>query len=184
MTTGLLRPSNLPPLPPGLERGTLVASVLECRTFVEVTIPRTNVCARLRLLTRTEAKEVRQASRHALHEMGLADAARSATPEMYREWHEELVPRSLAIAVRATHADIPLAPLEEWSECHDDQIETLWLRYCDLQAQYDPLSAPLSEADRLAIRGAAKKKEMDLLVSYGCSKLASFAITSVAEPET
>lgn len=180
MTTGLLRPSGAPP-PLQPEPG-LGAAVLDARAFVEVEIPRTTVRGRMRLLTRTEAKQIRSESRSALRQLGLNDAASSATPELYREWHEEIIPRTMAVAVRSTRADVALAPLEEWLECHDDQLQALWRRYVDLEAEMDPLARPLTEAEFVGIRDAAKKKDAALLMSYGSSALATYAITTESRP--
>lgn len=185
--TGMLRPGGSPPLQVPrdhvAERASLAATVLDCRTFVEVTIPRTTIRARLRVLTRSEAKEVRAEARRALAAQGLDECARSATPEAWREWHEELCTRSVAVAVRSLTDDTPLAPLEEWELCGDDQIESMWQRYNDLQTQLDPLAAEslLSDAEVDAMRDAAKKKDSQLLISYGSSALATFAISMVAQ---
>jgi hypothetical protein len=189
--TGKLRPDGAPPRTLLDERAArqaqtaLAVSVLDARTLVEVTVPRTSVRARMRLLTRSEGQQVRQESRLALAAVGLTDASRSPAPESWREWHEELVPRTLAVAVRALDADLPLAPLDEWQICDDAQIRALWQRYQDLETQLDPLaSLELSTELLEEIIDAAKKKDAALLTSFGSSALASCLITTASQPAT
>jgi hypothetical protein len=161
----------------------LLAGVLAARTLVPVEIPRTHVRGRMRLLSRIEGEQVRHECRRALADAGLIDAARSPAPEAWREWHEALVVRVLAVAVRRTDVDAPLAPFEEWAICDDIQIRVLWLRYQDLETSLDPLaSAELSAAQLAEILDAAKKKDVALLTSYGSYALATFAITSASQP--
>lgn len=190
--TGLLRPQgSAPPSHAARDtreaRAALAAGVLDARAFVEMAVPRTRgpVRGRMRLLTRSEVRQVRQESRLGLAALGLDEAARSPAPEAFREWHEELVPRTVAVAMRALEGDAPLASLEEWQLCDDAQIETLWNRYRDLEQAVDPLALPtLTDADLDAIRDAAKKKDAVALISYGSSALLSYVITSVAPPAT
>ena len=190
--TGMLRPDGTVPRSTLVDRtarqaaAMLAAGVLESRTFVEVVVPRTSVLARMRLLTRVEGQQTRQEARLALTAAGLTEAARSPAPEAWREWHEELVPRIISLAVRRTDDDSPLAPLEEWQLCDDGQIRALWQRYQDLEATLDPLgsSAELTEAQLSEILDAAKKKDVGLLTSYGSFALASYAITSARQRES
>jgi hypothetical protein len=159
----------------------LAAGVIESRAFVEVAIPRTTVRGRMRLLTRSEVSQVRRESRLALVAAGLEAAGRSPLPEEWREWHEELVPRTVATAVRMLDVDAPLAPLEEWHQCDDAQIRALWVRYEALEQAVDPLALPtLTEAQCEEIIEAAKKKAGASLVSYGSSALASCLVTLAA----
>ena len=164
------------------ERTQMVLGVLEGRAFSDITVPRTvpAVVARMRLLTRAETKQVRQECRLALQEIGLAEAARAPAPESYEEWHTEIVTRTIAVAVRRMDADAPLAPLDEWLLCDDDQIDSLWVRYQDLQSKLDPLARPLTDIELQIMGDAAKKKDAISLLSYGSSALASYAITMAA----
>lgn len=190
--TGMLRPHGAPPPSHAARnardnRAALAAGVMDARTFVDVEVPRTRgpVRGRMRLLTRTEVRQVRQESRVALAALTLDEAARSPSPEVFREWHEELISRTVAIAVRALDADEPLALLEEWQLCDDAQLAALWFRYQELEQSNDPLSLPvLSEADFEAILDAAKKKDAVRLISYGSSALLSYVITLASPPAT
>jgi hypothetical protein len=186
--TGILRPGAAPPPPPpGAEvgdHGGLAAGVIEARVHVPTEIPRTRVRGRMRLLSRAESRAVRQEARIALATAGLGEAAKSHTPELYREWIEELATRTLAVAVRDSATLGPLAPLEEWEACDDDQIGALWERYKDLERELDPLGAieELDPATEAAIVDAAKKKDARSLIAFGSSVLASFVTSSVCPP--
>jgi hypothetical protein len=163
------------------QRAELAVSVLEAREHRPVTVPRTTVVGAMRLLSRRENAQVRAECRQVMEALGLT----GVSIEGFTEWHEELAVRTIATAVRsqAKH-DEPLAPLTDWVECDDDQINALWDAYQNLQAELDPLGAsgpPLTEAEEVAIRDAAKKKAVDLLMSYGSRKLALSLISS-ADP--
>jgi hypothetical protein len=185
--TGMLRPAAMPPPAPVEvvgDRGRLAAGVIEARVHVDVAIPRSPVFGRMRLLSRAESRAVRQETRVALAAVGLGEAAKSHTPELYREWIEELATRTLAVAVRELATPAPLAPLEEWEACDDDQIGALWERYKDLERELDPLAAleELDAATEAAIVDAAKKKDARSLIAFGSSVLASFVTSSVCQP--
>lgn len=188
--TGSLRPTGSPPLAPRrdpaherTDAAALAVSVLDARTFVEVTVPRTNVRGRLRLLSRAEERQVRSEARQAMRSLGLDAAATANEPGVYTEFGEELVTRRMAVAVRRLDADEPLAPLAEWEECDDDQINGLWDRYRDLQHELDPIAdRTIPEAMLTEIANAAKKKDARLLLSYGSYALATYAITTADRP--
>jgi hypothetical protein len=165
-------------------KGVLAVEVAGARVHEDVIVPRTAARGRMRLLSRGENRTVRAEARAALEAMG----CRGADLGVYREWHEELATRTLAVAVRDP-ADVarPLAPLAEWEECEDDQIAALWKQYQDLEERLDPLGADhvvLSDADVAAMRDASKKKDIDLLMSFGSRRLAVFATTTAAPPST
>jgi hypothetical protein len=172
----------------GIDGDALADAVLGARVFVDVTIPRTALAGRMRLLSRGERRMVTAAARKELAAKGFpvdvnAVVALGATDE----WNAEIAIRTLAIAVRdPKNAGHVLGTLEDWQELDDEQIGALWARYEDLRAELDPLadSATVTEADLGAIRDAAKKKELTLLMSYGSQKLARFAITTVDPPAT
>lgn len=158
--------------------GDLVASVLETRTHVDVTVPRTEVKGRMRLLTRAETKSVRADARRECQRLGLKDE------EYGRDFLDEVGVRSVALAVRQPGNEaLALAPLEEWEACDEDQIAALWQQYKDLEEHLDPLGAECTEAEVTLIAEAAKKKDAILLRSFGSRKLASFLLTSGAPPE-
>lgn len=164
-------------------KGAMSVELAGARIFVDVTIPRTSVRGRLRLLTRGEMKSVRLECRKATAHLGL----QSPQLDITREWNEEVATRILAIAVRHPDDETkPLASLADWEECEDDQIGALYQAYQDHADQLDPLAAEasLSDVEVLEIRDAAKKKQGLLLMSYGSQKLAAYAITTAALPSS
>lgn len=181
-------PSGTPAPPPAPRRsGELVAGLLEGEVLVDVDVPRTSIAGKMRLLRRREARQVRVDCRTALAAIGLA----SLTPgivESYTEWDDENVTRTLAIAMRdPDDVEQPLASLEDWEGCDDEQLAALWARYTDLEAELDPLgerAPPLSEPEEAALRAAAKKADAPALRSFGSRRLALFAITLAATPPT
>lgn len=165
-------------------KGVLAVELAGARVHQEVTVPRTSARGRMRLLSRGENRTVRAEARAALEAMG----CRGVDLGVYREWHEELATRTLAASVRDP-ADVsrPLAPLADWEECDDDQIAALWKQYQDLEECLDPLGAEhvvLSDADVAAMRDASKKKDVDLLTSFGSRRLAVFVTTTAVPPST
>jgi hypothetical protein len=173
-----------PPAPDPERRAALAVSVLEARVHRTVTVPRTQVTGAMRLLSRRENAQVRAEVRQVLEALGLTGHA----AEGFTEWHQELAVRTLATAVRspADHG-APLAPLADWLECDDDQINALWERYQDQEAELDPLGAngpPLSDADIAQIQDAAKKKAAEVLMSFGSRKLALALISTADLPQT
>lgn len=158
----------------------MAGQVVGTRVHVEVTIPRTQVKGRMRLLSRGETRAVRFEAREKLRELGIIGDV-----DGVREWNEEIATRTLAVAVRALKVDEVLASLEAWEECDDDQINALWTRYKDLSDELDPLSnAKLSDLDAQQIAAAAKKKDAILLISYGSLKLAAYTISTAEPPAT
>lgn len=183
-----LRPTIATPRSPQARADELVEGVLGSPVFVDVMIPRTQITARMRLATRSERFEANAAARLTLAEAGFPiDAGAIAALGAHEQWLYELGVRILAVAVRhPTNEDRALASLEEWRACDDDQIDAMWQEYQTHQARMNPLGADvaLTEAEAAAILGAAKKKDVDLLMSYGLPKLVQFAITSAEQPAT
>lgn len=151
------------------------------RVHVEVTVPRTAIRGQMRVLSLHEQAAIRYEAREFLLGKKLVEPLNA-----YREWHEEMAVRTLAVAVRNPHdLDDTLATLEAWSQCDEGQIDPLWQRYKDLQESLDPLGRErMDEAEYLAMQDAAKKKDVSLLMSYGSSKLAAFAISTVGQPSS
>ncbi len=171
-------------------RAALAASVIDGRTFRDVAVLGTAERGRLRLLSRGEVRQVRADARAALAAVGLTSALPGQL-EGHQEWRDEIVCRSIAVAVRDP-ADPdqrdprPLASLADWETCSDVQLVALWEIYKDLDAELDPFTADvaLDEDDHRAIREAAKKKDGATLTSFGSQKLALFAISSIEVPAT
>lgn len=171
-----------PTMPPSGGEPPTHAGLASARPIVDIVIPRTTVAARLRLLSRAEQFEATAGAHELFEKRGLPTSGSGFTL-VIAEWNGEIAVRHLAIAVRAAGADAPLATLEQWrDDADDDQIATLWAEYRDLANRFDPLGATtITEAEVAALQSAAKKKDADLLMSFGSRKLALF-ITTTADP--
>lgn len=160
--------------------GELVASVLGARVHLDVTVPRTTVAGRMRVLTRSESKQVRAEARRDCIAHGVRD---DAMLEMGRDFMEEVATRTIALAVRQPGNEaLALAPLEDWQQCDDEQIAALWQNYKDLEESLDPIEVGCSDAESTLIADAAKKKDAIRLRSFGSRKLAAYLATSVDPP--
>lgn len=162
--------------------GELAVAAVGARVHVDVVIPGTTVAGKMRLLSNKEELATRHEARQACAAVGLPWPASETSLEFYSEF----AVRSLAIAVRSpANLALALAPLDDWQELSDRQVNTLWARYQDLEAELDPLAkAELTTADFASILDAAKKKDAALLRSFGSPKLAAFAITSAVPPSS
>ncbi len=182
MTTGRLRPTEaLEPATGGL------SDLMGARVHIQVTVPRTSIAGSMRLVDRDEALAIKSLVRKVFQAAGLVTDAGLIVGTAIDDWNAEIGVRHLAIAVRDPKDESkPLDSLEEWRRCDDDQIAGLWNRYQDLREQIDPIGAnedtlKLSEADLEMMRVASKKKEVEVLMSFGSRKLAIF-VTTTAEP--
>ncbi len=159
---------------------------LGARELVDVVVPRTSVSGRMRLVGRSEAMAITAETRRAFKTLGLIDEQGRVAGVAGDDWNAEIAVRYLAAAVRdPKDPGKPLATLEEWRECDDDQIESLWSEYRDMRERLDPLgdgNALMTDADVDIIRTAVKKKESALLMSFGSRKLATYLLTSAEEP--
>jgi hypothetical protein len=191
---GRFNPTSPPraPAPPATDgpggASSLVEAVLSGVMYREVTVPRTEVAGKMRLLRRSEETEVRMAVRRELAErFGLQDGGPGIL-EAYAEWREAWRLHFLARAIRDPRdPERPLATVDEWATCDDVQLLALWSLYQDLEAELDPFgptAPPLTEEEAGAIRAAAKKGDLDLLTSFGSRRLALFTRSSVATPAT
>lgn len=172
-----------------LSRVALAASVIEGRTFRDVTIHGTPHRGRMRALTRAEVRQIRVDVRKALADLGIVGGLNEV--EATAEWRAEHCLRTVALAVRdpapGDSDPPPLAPLSEWEACNDIQLGALWDDYQDLLAQLDPYGsdAPLTDEEARRIEAEAKKGGLAELMQCGWHTLARFAITLVsrqAEP--
>jgi hypothetical protein len=183
VTPGRLRPTE----PDAEDLGAGLVELLGARVFVDVTIPRTKITGRMRLVGRSEALAITSAARREFQAAGLIEDGRVALMAI-ADWNAEIGVRHLACAVRdPADESKALAALSEWRECDDEQISALWNRYQDLREELDPLgdhgAAEVLSADDLELmRAAVKKKEPSVLMSFGSRKLAIFATTSDEPP--
>ena len=161
-------------------RTALAASVLETRIHRDATVPRTSVVGAMRLLSRRENADVRAEARAAIEKFATGLAV-----DGFREFHEELAVRTIAIAMRdPSNREQPLAPLSDWMECDDDQINALWQTYQDLEVELDPFEADdVTNEEAEQVIEAAKKKGGVLLTSFGSRKLAHSVRILVARLE-
>lgn len=91
----------------------------------------------------------------------------------------KLARHTLARAVRSpADRGLPFGTLEEWGELDPDVINACWQTYGDVRERLDPMSLPLTDAERTAIEFALKKKDAALLRSFGISRLAAFMIST------
>jgi hypothetical protein len=164
----------------------LVDAVLGAVAFRDVAVPRTQVKGRMRLLTRAETAQVNVDLRREMADRYHLTEPTPGMFEAFAEYREERVLRTIAVAMRdPADPSRPLADLDEWATCDDQQLVALWEAYKDLQDELDPLgpSAPgLTGEEVAALKAAAGKGEADLLMSYGSRRLALFVITSAAPP--
>ena len=168
---------NLRPQP-APSASSLAGQVTSARVHVDVEVPRTTVRGKMRVLGYGEECMVEAETRIALREFGITD-------EGHRRFREEIAMRTVAAAVRdPADTSQTLASVEAWKECDAGQIGELWQRYKDLADQLDPIGGNVTSEDLQAMEAAAKKGEAGLLMSYGSSKLAGFAITLAGRPAT
>jgi len=161
--------------------GSLVEQVTGARIHVDVTVPRTAVVGKMRVLTRRETAIVRAECRASLAALNLTGPV-----EQYREWHEELATRTVAVAVRSPRdVSQSLASLEAWEQCDEGQIGDIWQRYKDLCNEVDPIGVEALTPDELTLmEAAAKKGEASLLLSFGSCRLAAYVITTASQQPT
>ncbi len=156
------------------------------RAHLDVVVPRTEIRGRMRLISRSEFAQVKADARKYFAALKMPqDPSGLAAAGLFEEWSLELATRVIAIAVRDPNDESkPLAILDEWRDCDDDQIDQLFARYQDYREQLDPLGpeSKLSKEDCEEIGRLAKKGEASLLMQFGSWRLARFAISSALPP--
>lgn len=159
------------------------------RPFIDITIPRTNIKARLRLCSRREEFQAKAEARRAMIEAGYpVDANAVGALGAGEQWIAEVMVRMIAVAVREAGTDPDpraLASLDDWQDCDDQQLLALWTIYQDHEQRHDPVGADAltdEEIDQLV--AASKKKDADTLMAFGSRRLALFAITTASRPAT
>lgn len=181
-TTGRLRPTSSPAAAPAAtsSRASLAVSVIDGRQHRPTKVPRTNVTGAMRLCTRGEVHGIRAACRAMMAELGITGGG----IESFAEWREEFNLRMVATAMRHPDSlDVALAELDEWRQCDEDQLATLWCAYEDMAADLDPLGETyaLSQTDYDEIVALAKAGDVGQLTSFGSPRLAR-ALRSLAAP--
>jgi hypothetical protein len=181
-----LRPTVSPSPRATAEQAEQLAAGLGSRVCIDVLIPRTQTAAKMRLLSRKERFEAYAEAREAMTAAGFpVDGTAYTSLGADEQWQYELGVRILAQAIRDPRdPDRSLAPVDEWrEECDDDQINALFEQYKDHQERVDPFASEhLSDAEQASLEAAAKKKDIDLLMSFGSRKLALFLLTTADPP--
>ena len=159
------------------------------RLHIDVVVPRTTVKGRMRLVSRAELFEVQAETRQALTDAGFpVDASALTALGAGEQWQYELIARVLSKAVRDPRDESrELCSVPDWRECDDDQLAALYQQYKDLAQRLDPLgqgSAVLTQELVAELTACAKKKDADLLISFGSLKLANFILTLVDQLPT
>ncbi|MBA2718933.1 MAG: hypothetical protein H0U52_06800 [Chloroflexi bacterium] len=151
---------------------------------VDIVVPRTQIPAKMRLLSRREEFEAKSEARTAMLDAGYPLGGESREFGTAEQWLVEVAVRMVAVAVREpTNPERALASIDDWRDCDDNQILALWSEYCDLAARLDPVgSNKLTDQELDGIIASAKKKDVDLLMAFGSRRLALFAITSASPP--
>lgn len=165
-----------------------LASLKGTRMHVDVTVPRTAIAGKMRLLSSREMTEAKLGTLFALEQM--TPQVNKDTPgHLYVQvWNTTFNAFVVSVAVRdPLDTSKQLADIEEWREqCDDDQIVALFVKYNDLAERLDPLGDTIAlSVDEIAELGAAaKKKHADTLLSFGSRKLALYAISTAEQPST
>ncbi len=179
--TGKLRPTSTPAAPPPApSRASLAVSVIDGRQHRPTKVPRTGVTGAMRLCTRGEVHGIRAACRAMMAELGITGGGIESFPE----WRDEFNLRMVATAMRHPDSvDVPLAELDEWRQCDEDQVHALWDAYENLADELDPLGETfvLTQAEYDEIVALAKAGDVGQLTSFGSPKLAR-ALRSLAAP--
>lgn len=185
MSMGRFRPTE----PNAITIGEGLAELRGAREHIDVTIPRTKIAGRMRMVDRDEALTIKSETRKLFASKGLLDEQGRTVAVAIDDWNAEIGVRHLAVAIRDPKDESKtLDSLAEWRLCDDDQIAGLWNRYQDLREQLDPLgdaeeTLRLSVEDLEVIREAVKKKAASVLMSFGSRKLAIYMLTSADTPE-
>lgn len=179
------RPADPEVVDTATAEGKLRAALQAGRTYVDVTVPRTDppVAAKLRRLTRREEEQVSLELGAWFHDV----ERRGAPPPGRLELDAQQIARVLALAVRAPAKDVaadpaPLASLEEWQECDDAQLGALWNAYQDLVERTTLLPLDITPAQLAELDLAVKKKDATTLLSFGAAVLTAYLVTRGSPP--
>lgn len=163
--------------------------MLGARVHVDITIPRTSIAGKMRLISRSESFEATAEARRFLVANGfptegeLSSVASLGTSD---EWQMEMIARTLQKAIRdPRNTALELAPIEEWRDCDDDQLLSLWRDYKDLGTRIDPIGTKVLNEQQVALlEEFAKKKDPELLMDFGSRILALWSISLVDQRGT
>lgn len=92
--------------------------------------------------------------------------------------------RTLARAVVDPVTKVPIGSADEWAQLDNDVIVGAWHSYGDVRDRLDPLSQPMTDAQRLRIESAVKKKDATLLRTFGTVTLAAWLASTDVLPST
>lgn len=99
------------------------------------------------------------------------------------EYELERAIRTLAEVVRdPDDKEQPLGSVADWGRLPQETISAMWLRYGDLRERIDPVSRPLTQAERDEIANAISKKNATHLRSFGVRTLSAYLLASADRP--
>lgn len=78
----------------------------------------------------------------------------------------------------------PFGTHEEWESISGDLLNACWFVYSDVREKLDPVTQPMTKADRAMIVAALEKKSPMLLRSFGTAKLVDFMLSMAEQPST
>lgn len=131
-------------------------AVLASRKLVEVDIPRVNARGVMRPLTRRESLAVDVDTRAFLNEHGFGTDLEALKGLAGTEtWSYERLVRLLQKAVRDPNDhERELASLDDWRQLDDDALAALGVKYQQIIASLDPLSAAQNALNEVQVAGA------------------------------
>lgn len=74
--------------------------------------------------------------------------------------------------------------LEEWGALDSDVVIPAWHEYGDVRDRLNPIATALEEDERILIEAAIKKKQEELLRSFGTVKLSRFLVSMESQRST
>ncbi len=173
-----IRPKGSPPAPPATTESRLAAALSGARLLVDVVVPRTDVRAKLRRLSRREEQEVslELAAWHAA-----AEKERGPLPEPRQEVSKHESVLILARAVRdPARPELALGTVEEWGEADEAQLAGLMAAYYDVVARTEPSSA-LTLSERAELAAAVARRDRATLMALGAQRIAAWLVDEQPE---
>lgn len=146
---------------------------------------RADIKARMRLVSRAAAFKITAETRLFMGDAGFSLAvAEMSSAGVLSEYQSEINTRLIAEAVSVYDGrNWTKLPLATWRDCSDEQLTALFRIYEDHSMAVDPIGA-ISDSRFAEIESAAKKKQTELLMSFGRTELVSFVLTLVGQPST
>lgn len=130
---------------------------------------------RIELIGARDSQEIVAAIYRVMRDRDVPIAAFTA-----EDYEAEKALRTLAIGVvdRATRK--PFGSLDEWERLDGFAVNAAWQAYCDVAIRLDPLSQPLTAAERDDLADAFKKKAASSLRAFGIAKVCAWLVSTDA----